>query len=87
MKKVQLKGKDLLQEKVIFCSECGAQLENYCFSRGVKDIEAVKKTLAQCRKSGRIHGEFCSKLFIADPENYDALWEEVDKSPRKKGKA
>ena len=52
----------------IFCTECGATLENFCFSTGAEDIAAIRKTLAQCRKQGRFAGEFCSKLFIAHPE-------------------
>jgi hypothetical protein len=52
----------------IFCTECGATLENFCFSDGANDIAAIRKTLAQCRKQGRFTGDFCSKLFIAHPE-------------------
>jgi len=51
----------------VFCTECGATLENFCFSEGADDLEAIRKTLAQCKKQGRFSGEFCSKLFIAHP--------------------
>ncbi len=66
----------LLKQKVIFCTECGAELENFCFSDRAKDPEAVRKSLAQCKKSGKFKGEFCSKLFISDEMNLDTLWEE-----------
>jgi hypothetical protein len=61
--------------KEIFCTECNASLENYCFSNGVDDTEAIKKTLAQCKKSGKFVGEFCAKLFISNPEMLDSIWE------------
>jgi len=64
----------LLKQKVIFCTECGKELENYCFSMGSKDINAIKKNLAQCKKTGKFAGEFCSKLFIAGDEDLEELF-------------
>jgi hypothetical protein len=52
----------------IYCTECGATLENFCFSSTADDLAAIRKTLAQCRKQGRFSGDFCSKLFIAHPD-------------------
>jgi hypothetical protein len=52
----------------VYCTECGATLENFCFSSAAGDLDAIRKTLAQCRRQGRFSGEFCSKLFIAHPE-------------------
>ena len=66
--------------KEIFCTECNVSLENYCFSHGVDNPEAIKKTLAQCKKSGKFVGEFCAKLFISNSEMLDSLWE---KEPEK----
>ena len=65
----------LLKQKIIFCTECGEELENYCFSKSSKDIFAIRMNLAQCRKSGKYAGEFCSKLFIADDENLDLIFD------------
>ncbi len=67
--------KSSLKEKEVFCTECNTSLENYCLSNGVNDPEAIKKTLAQCKKSGKFVGEFCAKLFISDPDLLDSLWE------------
>lgn len=64
----------LLSQKVIFCTECGTELDNYCFTNGSKDIYAIRMNLAQCKKSGRFAGEFCSKLFIADDENLEQVF-------------
>lgn len=55
----------------VFCTECGTTLENFCFSNGVNDLEAIRKTLAQCKKQGKFSGEFCAKLFIAHPDVFD----------------
>jgi len=62
----------------IFCTECGATLENFCFSENAEDLGAIRKTLAQCRKQGRFTGDFCSKLFIAHPEAAEGPAEEDD---------
>jgi hypothetical protein len=66
----------LLKEKQIFCTECGAYLENFCLSSDVEDVDAIKKSLAQCKKKGKFVGEFCSKLFIGDSETLGSLWDE-----------
>ncbi len=68
----------LLGQKVIFCTECGAELENYCFEKGPRDVEAIKMNLAQCKKSGKFTGEFCSKLFIADDEDLEAMFKDEE---------
>jgi hypothetical protein len=64
----------LLKQKVIFCTECGVDLTNFCFSERAKNPEAVRKNLAQCKKIGKFNGEFCSKLFISDDYTMDDLW-------------
>jgi hypothetical protein len=65
----------------IYCTECGATLENFCFSSAAGDLGAVRKTLAQCRKQGRFSGDFCSKLFIAHPEASAGPGGETDEDP------
>ena len=69
---------EILRQRTIFCTECGVQLENFCFSQGLDNVEALKKNLAQCKKDGKFAGEFCSKLFIADPENQSFFGENED---------
>lgn len=76
MNKIEIqKRKEMLQQREIFCTECGALLENFCFSSSADDADAIKKNLAQCRKSGKFAGEFCAKLFISDGDPLDSLWE------------
>ena len=69
-KKKDVRGKSPGQ-RVIFCTACGSTLENFCFSSKADDLKAIRKTLAQCKSTGRFSGEFCSKLFIAHPEALD----------------
>ncbi len=66
----------MLKEKQIFCTECGTYLENFCFSSEVENVEAIKKSLAQCKKKGKFVGEFCAKLFIGDSETLGSIWDD-----------
>ena len=76
MKKIEIPNReDLLKQRQIFCTECGALLENFCFSGSIYDRDAIKKNLDQCKKSGKFVGEFCAKLFISEDESLDSLWE------------
>jgi len=76
MKKIEIEErKELLSQKEIFCTECGEMLENFCFSSNADDVDAIKKNLAQCKKSGKFAGEFCAQLFISNDSLLDSLWE------------
>ena len=66
----------MLKEKQIFCTECDTYLENFCFSSEVENVEAIKKSLAQCKKKGKFVGEFCAKLFIGDSETLGSIWDD-----------
>jgi hypothetical protein len=70
------KGSKSGPSQYIFCTECGVKLENFCFSSGVNDVEVIRKTLAQRKKSGGFAGEFCAKLFIAEPVDLRTLLDE-----------
>lgn len=77
MKKTEIqRRKDLLQQREIFCTECGEVLENFCFSNTAHDTDALKKNLAQCKKSGKFVGEFCAKLFITVGDSLDVPLEQ-----------
>ena len=66
----------MLKEKQIFCTECDTYLENFCFSSEVENVEAIKKSLAQCKKKGKFVGEFCAKLFIGDSDTLGSIWDD-----------
>jgi hypothetical protein len=72
----KIEREKLLSQKVIFCTECGVELKNFCFSEGANNPEAIRKNLAQCKKTGKFAGEFCSKLFIADDNQLESLFKE-----------
>ena len=70
-RKVRAEQSEPLDQRVVFCTECGETIENFCVSGGADDLKAIQKTLAQCKSRGRFTGDFCSKLFIAHPEALD----------------
>jgi hypothetical protein len=69
MKKSILIPKESLQEKPIYCTECGDKLENFCFSEDADNLEAIRKHHEECKKVDRFKGDQCSKLFIAEQTN------------------
>jgi hypothetical protein len=78
MKKQREQNPQNSEPAIIYCTECGAELENFCFSGSASDLSAIKKTLAQCKKEGRLVGDFCSKLFIAETQGLDDILKEVE---------
>jgi len=56
-------------QKVVFCTECGDKLNEFCFTESASDVEAVKKHMEGCKREGRYKGDVCSRLFIADDTN------------------
>ena len=56
-----------------FCTACGDELEDFCFSGEANDIESVRRMFAQCKHKHKFSGGFCSKLFIAAPMVPDDL--------------
>jgi hypothetical protein len=77
MKQTRQTREELLRQPRIFCTECQTELENFCLTGGAEDLEALKKTFAQCRKKGKFLGEFCSKLFIADGRTWEDLFDDI----------
>lgn len=55
------------KEKVMYCTECGETLENYCFTEDVSDIEAIKTHHENCKSTQKFKGDYCSRVFIAEP--------------------
>jgi hypothetical protein len=66
VKNEEQQADDWHNRPIIYCTECDKELENFCFTSGANNPEALKKNLEQCKKSGKFHGEFCSKLFMAE---------------------
>jgi len=58
-------------QKVVFCTECGDKLNEFCFTESASDVEAVKKHMEGCKREGRYKGDVCSRMFIADDTNLE----------------
>lgn len=52
---------------IIYCTECGESLDDFCFSEMVNDLNKIRIHHDKCKKEKRFNGDFCSKLFIAEP--------------------
>jgi predicted GNAT family acetyltransferase len=86
MKKQDEQNRQHSERAIIYCTECGAELENFCFSGSANDLAAIKKTLAHCRKEGKFVGDFCSKLFIAEAQELDDILREVEELRSRRGR-
>lgn len=67
-----------LKEGVVFCSECGAQLDDFWMTPESKDPALAKARSEWCKKQGRFNGEVCSKHFIATADSSLPPLEEND---------
>jgi len=56
----------LQQRKKSFCTECGTDLDNFCFAPDVNEYADILKHHFECQRTGKFKGSMCSKLFIAD---------------------
>jgi len=59
---------DPMGKKIIFCSECGEELE--LFGIGEVDVQKIKERHKRCREVGRFNGDKCAMLFIAESNEY-----------------
>ncbi len=63
------------RREIIFCTECGKMLENFCFSRKITNIKLIKKTAARCKKRQNHESDECAKLFIAQHHDIEETGE------------
>jgi hypothetical protein len=52
--------------KVIYCSECGDELD--MFGIDYVNVEKVKERYQNCKAKGKFKGDKCAMLFIASDE-------------------
>ena len=52
--------------KKFFCTECGSDLDTFCFEPDVNEYANILKHHFECQRSGKFKGAMCAKLFIAD---------------------
>jgi len=53
-------------EKTKYCTECGEELNDYCFNEKVDNLESIREHHQNCKKTKKFKGDQCSKLFIAE---------------------
>lgn len=58
-----------LRASVLFCSECGDDLEKFGITNGKIDVAKIKERHKNCRDKGKFKGDKCAMLFIADDQN------------------
>ncbi len=68
-----MKTKLLKKNRPTFCTECGKELDDFCFQPDADSIQKIEKRAAECSKSGKMNGVLCSRWFIAEPESFKSL--------------
>jgi len=48
-----------------YCTRCGEELENFCFSPDANNLEALRAAALRCQLNGKAEGAVCAKVFIA----------------------
>ncbi|MBM4170902.1 MAG: hypothetical protein FJ214_03420 [Ignavibacteria bacterium] len=67
-RKKYIHDKDKAESKqILFCSECGDELEFFGVSEKEINIEKVKERYHTCKEKGKFKGDKCAMLFIAEP--------------------
>ena len=74
MKKKKSKSSGELKEDLLFCTECGKELDNICFDeKQMNDKDYLQKNHDNCRKTGKFKGEMCSRMFIANDSGIEEI--------------
>lgn len=50
---------------VVYCADCGMELDNFALSEMITDYKLLVKKFASCKKDGKFTGDLCSKIFEA----------------------
>jgi hypothetical protein len=76
MMMVKRSNKKLSRLDIEFCAECNEQLDEFDFSPKSTDLKHIKENHNHCKRTGKFKGEFCSKIFISNPD--ESIWVEED---------
>jgi len=57
---------ELSKLNVIFCTECGEELEMFGIKKENIDLEKIKERFQHCKESGKFKGDKCAMIFIAE---------------------
>jgi len=58
-----------------FCTRCGEQLENFCFSPEAENLEALRAAALRCHLEGTKQGRICAKVFIAGETSFGTVFQ------------
>jgi len=64
--KNKVEFKIINNEKKIYCTQCGEELDEFSLNEDCKNLDEVKKRWDNCKSTGKFKGDICSKVFIAD---------------------
>lgn len=64
--------------EVIYCSDCGMELDNFALYEMVNDYNLLIKKFASCKKDGKFSGDLCSKIFKTFKGTADSIPKEKD---------
>jgi hypothetical protein len=48
---------------VVYCADCGMELDNSALSEMINDYNLLVKNFSSCKKDGKFTGDLCSKIF------------------------
>lgn len=65
-KKSILDNENESKQKLIFCTECGEELDMFVFSEQSKDLKKIKERFMKCKETGKFKGDKCAMIFIAE---------------------
>jgi len=67
-----------------FCTRCGDQLEDFCFSPEAENLDALRAAALRCHLEGSKEGRICAKVFIAGETSFSTIFHAPPPSvPRK----
>jgi len=79
MRKKKTKDSGGFQENLVFCTECGKELDNICFDdKQMNDKDYLEKHHEKCRKTGKFKGDICSRMFIANDSGIEEIFLDED---------
>lgn len=76
--KKDIEFKIINNEKKVFCTECGEELDDFDFNPQVNDMDAIYERFHGCKEKGKFKGDICSRIFIASQNEDEFQDEELD---------
>ncbi len=67
-----------LKQNVIFCAECGEELDMFGLTGEKIDVKKIKERHKHCREIGKFKGDKCAMLFIAEENDVTLPSDEED---------